>query len=222
MLRNIYLEGELGEVFIPHLEMDCDTTSEVFKCLEANFPNFKSYFLKKHEEGAFLHIETAGEELEYEEEVLMEVGPGDIIITPLPAGSKAAVKLVIGAILVVVGVVVALGGSPLLGYAIAMVGASLAISGLMELMAPDPSVDKQEAGQESYLFNGSAQSIVSGDPVPVLYGRLRVPGQPAGFEIIGETATYSDGAGLHGADGVSILGAGVSGSSTGNRTIDQA
>ena len=29
------------------------------------------------------------------------------------------------------------------------------------------------------------QSVVQGDPVPVLYGKLRVPGQPVNFEITG-------------------------------------
>ena len=190
MLRNVYLEGELGEVFTPHFQVECKTTADVFKCLDANYPEFKPYFNKKHEEGGYVHIEACGEELEHSEELLMEVGEGDIIISNIPAGSKAAARIVVGAILVVVGLMVAV-TNPALGYGISSFGASLIIGGLMELMAPDPTVDKTENGDESYLFDGNAQSIASGDPVPVLYGRLRVPGQPMGFEIIGDNVGYN-------------------------------
>jgi hypothetical protein len=42
----------------------------------------------------------------------------------------------------------------------------------------------------TYLM-GAEQNIIEGDPVPVLYGRLRVPGQPVSFEIAGASATYA-------------------------------
>ena len=85
--------------------------------------------------------------------------------------------------------------------------ANLAIAGLQEMMAPDPSVDTQ-VNDEAYLFNGAQQNIQSGDPVPVLYGRLKVPGQPISFEIIGESATQ--GYGIMGMDGESVGGAAYS------------
>ena len=75
----------------------------------------------------------------------------------------------------------------------------------------DPAQDKTENGDESYLFNGNQQNIVSGDPVPVLYGRLRIPGQPCGFEIMGDRTSYASfGQGVHGADGDMPVGAGIS------------
>ena len=86
------------------------------------------------------------------------------------------------------------------------------VGGLMELMDPDPSVDKIENGDESYLFNGNVQSIVSGDPIPILYGRLRVPGQPAAAEVIGDSASYNGfamGAGGSEGGGGVIGGAGL-------------
>ena len=64
-----------------------------------------------------------------------------------------------------------------------LMAASLAMMGIMQMMAPDPAVD--QAMPETYLFNGPEQNVVQGDPVPVLYGRLRVPGQPVNFEIAG-------------------------------------
>ena len=51
------------------------------------------------------------------------------------------------------------------------------------MMAPDPATDQDQ--EQSYLFNGAEKNTVQGDPVPVLYGQLRVPGQPISFEIAG-------------------------------------
>ena len=230
MLRNAYLHGELGDKFVPHFEIDCTTPAEVFRCLDANFGGVKEYFLEKAEEGVDYHIEVAGVELEYVEELLMDVKEGDIIITPVPAGSKGIGKIL--AAIAIIAVVVYTGGQALalanasaamagtattavtVGSAIAATGtlgmiavgfaANLALVGLQEMMAPDPSVDTQ-TNDEAYLFNGAQQNIQSGDPVPVLYGRLKVPGQPISFEVIGESATQ--GYGIMGMDGESVGGA---------------
>jgi len=66
------------------------------------------------------------------------------------------------------------------GKATAMLALNLAMTGMQQLMAPDPSVDE---GPENYLFNGSGQNIQEGDPVPLLYGELRVPGRPVSVYI---------------------------------------
>ena len=67
------------------------------------------------------------------------------------------------------------------GFAMFTMGLNLTLTSLAMSDAPDPSVDK--SGPQSYLFNGSEQNIVEGDPVPVLYGRLRVPGRPISFDV---------------------------------------
>ncbi len=233
MLRNAYLHGELGDKFVPHFEIDCDTPADVFKCLKANYPDFTDYFMQKADEGVGYHIEVAGVELEYAEELLMDIKEGDIIITPVPAGSKGVGKILAAIAIVAIAIYapylyyggtaglsaaisataagnfaavaslgMALGGT----YTMMAIGfaANLAIAGVQEMMAPDPSVDTQ-SNDEAYLFNGAQQNIQSGDPVPVLYGRLKVPGQPISFEIIGESATQ--GYGIMGADGESVGGA---------------
>ena len=42
-------------------------------------------------------------------------------------------------------------------------------------MAPDPAVDQD--APTNYLFSGGANNAVEGDPIPILYGELRVPGR---------------------------------------------
>lgn len=220
MLRNVYLEGELGEKYTPHMRLSFTKPSEIFRALDANFGDTAAYFIKKHEEGVGYHIDVAGNELEEPAELLLDMKEGDVIITPVPAGSKsgpakilAAIALVVitagaGAAMIAAGnaQMVALGlAGPLapagfaaglsaaagtIGGKIALgVAASLALGGIQQMMAPDPSTDSDQ--EQSYLFNGAEQNIVSGDPVPVLYGRLRVPGQPISFEVSSEGAIQS-------------------------------
>ena len=58
---------------------------------------------------------------------------------------------------------------------------SLALQGIQQIMAPDPAVDQDNP--TNYIFAGGASSQVEGDPVPLLYGELRVPGRPIAVDI---------------------------------------
>ena len=230
MLRNVYFEGEMGDKFLPHMQIECENTAEVFKCLDANFPEFMPYLAEKHEEEVGFHIEIGGQEVEYLEECIMTIGEGDIVVTPVPAGSGKSFGKILAAVAIVALVAVggylvfanslqvvlgtAVGGTfggLTAGFAMAAgtlagkiaigLAIGLAISGLAEMMAPDPSVDAEFEQDQSYLFNGQAQNIIQGDPVPVLYGKLRVPGQPISFEMMGANAGLNS---MIGANGSSI------------------
>ena len=58
---------------------------------------------------------------------------------------------------------------------------NLALQGIQQIMAPDPAVDQDNP--TNYIFSGGASSQVEGDPVPLLYGELRVPGRPIAVDI---------------------------------------
>ena len=210
MQRNIYLEGDLGSKFGTHMSFNAPTIAYAIKLIEVNNDDFRGYLLDAHEKGVSFHIDVAGEEIEYDEELFLPLHEGDVTITPVPAGAKGGGKL-LAAVLIVV-LIAATGGfaglgavgttSATAGWAVAaggglsMTGAlvlgvtmSLAMSGLAEMMAPDPATDADQ--QTSYLFNGSEKNVIEGDPVPVLYGKLRVPGQPVSFEITNLAPFYS-------------------------------
>lgn len=68
-------------------------------------------------------------------------------------------------------------------YAGASIGMSLLSMGLQQMLAPDPSVDIQSASS-NYLFDGSAGASREGDPAPILYGELRIPGRPIVVNVI--------------------------------------
>ena len=63
------------------------------------------------------------------------------------------------------------------------VGMGLLSMGMQQLMAPDPSIDRQDASS-NYLFDGAAGASREGDPSPILYGELRIPGRPIVINVI--------------------------------------
>ena len=67
---------------------------------------------------------------------------------------------------------------------------NLALGGIQQMMAPDPSTDNEQ--DESYIFQGSKQNIAEGDPVPVLYGELRIPGRTVSFHTRSERTQFAN------------------------------
>jgi predicted phage tail protein len=208
MQRKIYLEGEIGSKFGKEYTMNVTTFPEVFRCLECNFSNFREYLISCAENNVGFVCEVAGSSLQSEKELLLEYKEGDMIISAIPAGSKSAGQKILAAI-AIIAVVYFTGGFGAEGYiatglkgsgmaafkAYAGLGAlslsiNLALAGIQQMMAPDPSVDNDQ--DESYLFQGTGQTIVEGDPVPVLYGKLRVPGRPISLQLRNERLNFTD------------------------------
>ena len=106
------------------------------------------------------------------------------------AGSSAALAATFGSFSGFTGTLsaIASGGAGMLGTMGLGLGINLALGGIQQMMAPDPSTDNQQ--DESYIFQGSKQNIVEGDPVPVLYGELRIPGRTVSFHTKSERAQF--------------------------------
>jgi predicted phage tail protein len=222
MQRKIYLEGELGAKFGKEYTMNVNSFSEVFRCLECNFSNFREYLISCAENNVGFVCEVAGQPLNSETELLLEYGEGDMVITSIPAGSKSGALKILAAIAIAtlvimnpamfvtatnaqtLGAMAASGvANPgtiallkagatlnLAGLAAAGISVHLAMTGMQQMMAPDPSVDNDQ--EESYLFQGTGQALVEGDPVPVLYGKLRVPGRPISLQLRNERLNFTD------------------------------
>ena len=189
MQRKVYLVGELAEKFGSSFTVYASTYSEVFKCLEVNHPTFKRYLLDAEERGIGFTLETAGKFEEDEKDLLLPLRQGDITFAALPAGSKSGGAKIFAALVLAFFVLPMIGASGFVGpgmtaaqvtTTVATLSLNLALTGIQQLMAPDPSVDTQAT---NYLFNGSEQNIVEGDPVPLLYGELRVPGRAVSLHV---------------------------------------
>lgn len=214
MKRKVYLEGEIGHKFGKEFEMVADSFTEVFRCLKCNFSTFMPYLQECHEKNIGFILEVEGKPIKNEAEAFLLYKEGDMIITPVPAGSKSGPAKILAAIAVTVmtagigavaagGSLSALGGGlgalqaglvhasgTVLGQMAIGLGVNLALGGIQQMMAPDPSTDNQQ--DESYIFQGSKQNIAEGDPVPVLYGELRIPGRTISFHTRGESTQFAN------------------------------
>lgn len=199
MLRKVYLEGEIAEKFGSEFSMDVSTFKEAVSCFEINLEGFREYLVECNEKGIGFTCAVEGKPLETDEELFLQYPEGSFTIIAIPAGSKSALGKIFAAIAIVAIMLtpglreyfIVNGSLTMLGTAAASLAVNLAIAGIQQLMAPDPSVDGIQQ-DESYLFQGSGQTILEGDPVPILYGQLRIPGRPISFEIKNSEKQFVD------------------------------
>ena len=225
MRRNVYLEGELGESFGRKFVVNTDDYSEIFKCIQANRPDFLPYIRQCHEEDIGFILDTEEGSIGTED-LITPVAKGDITLSIAPAGAKSGIAKILLAIVIVVLVVTNpqlfavvgegltaatttsfAAGLNIYGQMAVLLAANLALMGIQQVMAPDPAVDKND-GTSNYLFSGGASNAKEGDPIPILYGELRVPGRPISIEVVQGSSTaqnidniYVDSnGGVHGVD----------------------
>jgi len=194
MQRSVYLQGELGERFGHKFIVNTDNYADIFKCINANRPGWMPYVRKCHEEDIAFIVETEDGALD-QTDLLTPIAKGDITISLVPAGSKKGIgKIIVAVILIYIMVttgmdvskgatwmMTAAGDLTIKGAMAVSFTTSLAMQGIQQLMAPDPAVDQDSS--TDYLFSGGANTAVEGDPIPILYGELRVPGRPISVDI---------------------------------------
>lgn len=200
MNRNVYLQGELADRFGEKLLLNVPTLSDLFRLLHANDPSLKQHMIECAEKGVSFRCEIADRSIA-QEEGLDRLEEGDLFVTPIPAGSKSGGGKLLAALAIVAFMLIpgphqayltstiVKGGTLTYGQVLGGMAVNLALSGIQQLMLPDPATDK--TGPKSYLFDGAATNIQEGDPVPLLYGELRVPGRPVSFEVMNENTQVS-------------------------------
>lgn len=184
MRRKIVFEGELGEKFGKETYIDASSFGDVIRCFSANFDNFKQYLLDCDKRQIAFICKVNNVAIS-EKELPLRYGEGDMVITPVPAGAfiKGIIKAVAGVVLVIVG---ALTGN----VQLMIQGGMMAFSGIAEHLAPDPLGDPKDPDPD-YLYSGTAQLILETDPIPICYGRMRVPAKPISFDIRTNTTAIS-------------------------------
>jgi len=199
MQHSVYLQGELGERFGSKFIVSTDNYTDMFKCINANRPDFLAYVRGCAEADIGFIVQTEDGSID-QEDLLIPIAKGDVTISLVPAGSKSGVGKILAAVVLVLMIIympamaaetvgtygqtvnlLSVGGLSGLGQATALLALNLAMTGIQQLMAPDPAVDQDNP--TNYLFSGGANNAVEGDPIPIMYGELRVPGRPISVDI---------------------------------------
>lgn len=194
-MKEVIFNGFIGDKYGRNWKMKVERPSDVIACVDANFPGFRQEMLEFAEAGGDIDIQC-GDRFIAEEDLLFNVPEDTIIVTPIPSGAKSGgAKILMGALLVaslfipgssalLLGAYAASGAAAVgisagtfvtvTSLTIAGLGVSLALTGLMQIMAPDPSTDAE--ADENYLFNGPENTVAQNNVVPVLLGEMIVGG----------------------------------------------
>ena len=177
-LTTILLYGQLRQ-FGRSFRLSVRTPGEAIKALCVQIPGFERFLSNAKSRGIEFAVFRGSKNLEEKE--LGFSGEGDIRIAPIVTGSKrgGTLQTIIGAVLIVVGLVITGGtfgaGAPF-GSAVIMMGASMVAGGVIQMLSPQAGGLKTSAAPENtpgYAFGSAKNTTASGNPGPLCYGRRR-------------------------------------------------
>lgn len=175
MLRKVRLYGELGARFGRVHELAVSSAAEAVRALGVMLHGFDAHLTNAKDRGVGYAVFYGKRNINQQQ--LCDLSDSDEIrIAPVLMGAKrgGVLNIILGAVLVVVGVVMNAyapgSGAPLINAGVAM-----AIGGVVQLLTPTPKGRSSEDDKSpSYNFNGPLNTQAQGYPVPVLYGELIV------------------------------------------------
>ncbi len=162
--------------------LDVKKAINAMRCL---LPGFEKYMIEAHKKGLTFAIFVGGKNIN-KDELDMTKGTDDIHILPVIIGSKRGglfqtilgVALITAATIASGGIAAAFTAGGLWGTT-AMVGASMALGGVVQMLSPQqPGLRMRESpdNKPSYAFGGPVNTTAQGNPVPVLYGTREIGG----------------------------------------------
>lgn len=212
-LVKVNLHHELGDEIGKNWELAVSSVAEAVRAIEAMTHKFYKYLLLKDKENIKYQIIVNGNPVETNDikiEDIESIKNSELclkhekletidIIPAIEGANSKTLGYVLGAILIIVGVLVAIFGGPFagVGYALIIAGLGLIIS---TLLAKPPKFEDfreiDQGGKTSYLYGGPANIVGEGGPVPVGYGRLIVGSQTVTASYVirefdaGNTSSY--------------------------------
>ena len=220
MQQTVRLLDDLGERYgSEHVYFNLRSPAEAIRLLCINYPALQQELTEAHQYGVGYTLVQAGTFLGYED-LKLPLGTNDLVLAPVIAGSGGSTtQILVGVGLIAAAFVVGpaaggflgigagLGGATGAGAAISMglvsataataigaIGASLILSGVAQLVSPQPDpikgtrfkpgentnasgpqgVSRATSGQQSYAFQGPANTVGIGATVPLAYGEVLI------------------------------------------------
>ena len=182
MLKTIKLYGVLAKKFGKEFRLDVENTREAMRALSVQVPGFEHFMLHAHEQGLEFAVFQDKQNIS-ETELDMSTSAKVIKVIPKVKGAGGVVQTIVGAVLVVAGIVVGatlgwtgVGGAVAVGLIGA--GAGMMVGGIAMMLMP--KIDNQDQNQDGNKankgFGGAVTTVAQGNPVPVLYGQREVGG----------------------------------------------
>ena len=179
MLKTIKLYGILAKRFGKEFRLDVENTREAMRALSVQVQGFEHFMLHAHEQGLEFAV-FQDEQNIGETELDMNTSAKVIKVVPKVkgAGGNGILQTILGAVMVVVGVV-AMAYGQAWGASLVGAGIGMMVGGIAQMLMPkiDNNQDENQDGNKANKGFGSAVTTVAqGNPVPVLYGQREVGG----------------------------------------------
>ncbi len=172
MLKTIKLYGVLRKKFGKEFHLAVESTREAVRALSVQVPGFEQFMLTAHEQGLAFAVFQDDENIS-EDQLDFETGAKVIKIIPkvIGAGGNGILQTILGAVMVVVGVITQ-------QYWAVGMGVGMMIGGIAQMLAPkvDTEDQNQDGNRANKGFGGAVTTIAQGNPVPILYGQREVGG----------------------------------------------
>ena len=172
MLKTIKLYGVLGKKFGKEFHLAVESTREAVKALSVQVPGFEQFMLTAHEQGLAFAVFQDDENIS-EDQIDFETGAKVIKIVPkvIGAGGNGILQTILGAVMIVVGVITQ-------QYWAVGMGVGMMVGGIAQMMVPkmDEGDQNQDGNRANKGFSGAVTTIAQGNPVPILYGQREVGG----------------------------------------------
>ena len=179
-MKTIKLYGVLAKKFGKEFHLAVDNTREAMRALCVQVQGFEKFMIHAHEHGLAFAVFQDKQNIG-ETELDMNTNAKVIKIVPRVIGAGGAVQTIIGAVLVVAGVLVSvgtLGGGAALGAGLIGAGVGMMVGGIAMMLMP--KIDNQDQNEDGNRanngFGGAVTTVAQGNPVPVLRGRREVGG----------------------------------------------
>lgn len=201
MNRKLIFQGSAGEALGKEWNLNAPAIADAFKLVSINKPKeFKTYFSQNEGQNEF-SIQVADEFLTVDELFMHNLQGNEIIVTPIPEGSRrsrgrrTSEQFLKAFVIMIIAYYTGKWWGPSANTAVAdmtwgefiaagaqnmlyMMGTNLAMSALSQALSDDPSNDTDEEGA---MFSGPTNTVKHGQPVPLCYGKLLVGGVPINF-----------------------------------------
>ncbi|MCC8495752.1 tail assembly protein [Xanthomonas hortorum] len=184
-IRTVRLYGVLGARYGRCFKLAVSSPAEAVHALCVQIPGLERFLMESKDRGMAFAVFLGRRNLR-EDQLEDPPGSDEIRIAPILIGSKSGgvFQTILGVALIAVAAVavVASGGTVAGVFAAggvwgttALVGLSLTIGGVAQMLAPQAKglgTSERPENQPSYSFNGPVNTQAQGNPVPVAYGRV--------------------------------------------------
>lgn len=179
MYKTIRFHGVLREKFGKEYRLFVSSTKEAMRLLAVQLEGFEQFMLNAHKKGMTFAVFHDKRNVS-EKEIDMDSNSELIRIVPIVqgAGGNGILQVVLGAALIVVGIIAPFGMGAALSTGLIGAGAGMMVGGVASMLMPKTSTTdaNSDGNKANYGFGSAVTTVAQGNPVPILYGEREIGG----------------------------------------------